>query len=251
MTNPSSSIPFARLASAICCVVATSFSEPDYRAELVSIPGGVFRMGSEKGDADERPVHDVPVDSFQMGKVEVTIGWYLRCMADGACSPPTWWEIGYFEETVALPDNRSRMDLPVTGVNWNQANDFCRWLGKGFDLPSEAQWEYAAGGAKGLTYPWGNDPDKNPSAGKKHRRLAPVATAAPASFGLFDMEGNAWEWTRDCYDAVVADDSCHRRTAKGGSWSEHVWNLRVANKSFGLAEQGYKGLGFRVVRNAK
>lgn len=250
MKNPSSSIPFVRLASMIICLVATSFSEPDYRVELVSIPGGVFRMGSENGDVDERPVRDVSVDSFQMGKVEVTIGWYLRCMADGACSPPAWWTTGYFEETVSLPDNRSRMDLPVTGVSWNQANDFCRWLGKEFDLPSQAQWEYAAGGAKGLVYPWGNDPDGNPSRKKRHR-LTPAATAPPASFGLFDMEGNAWEWTRDCYDAVRKGDSCSRRVAKGGSWSEHVWNLRVANKSFGLADQGYKGLGFRVVRNAK
>jgi len=206
-------------------------------------------MGSENGDDDERPVREVAVDSFQMGRTEVTVGWYLRCMADGACSPPAWWTTGYYEETAILPDEASRMKLPITGVSWNQANAFCRWLGDGYALPSEAQWEYATGGSKGWIYPWGND-SRFSLAQRRLRRLAPTGSSTPAAYGLLDI-GNVWEWTLDCYDAVSTEFPCSRRVAKGGSWSEHLWNLRVANKSFGLSTLGYKGLGFRVVRHVR
>lgn len=235
--------------SAVLAFLASSLSAAS--PALVAIPGGTFRMGSLDGDADERPVRQVAVAPFEMGRTEVTIGEYLRCMADAACSPPDWWDRGYSEETAPLRDEAKRMALPVTGVSWDQARQYCRWLGKGYDLPTEAEWEYAAGGAFGLAYPWGNDPAGDRRQ-RLHRKLSPVGSDSASSFGLFGMAGNAWEWTRDCYDPPVGSDtSCSRRSARGGSWSEHIWNLRLSNRSFGLAKQGYKGLGFRIVRHAE
>jgi len=229
--------------------VAYAFAAPDYSAELVYIPGGSFSMGSENGDADERPVRTIEVKPFQMARTEVTIAWYLRCMADGACSAPTWWNVGYFEETSKQLSTEQRMNLPITGISWEQAYEFCRWLGIGYTLPTQAEWEFAAGGANHWTYPWGDDPKLDPLQNRLHDKLTPVAVHAALSFGLYDMEGHVWEWALDCYDELGPGNTCERRVAKGGSWSEHIWNLRVANKSFGLSNEGYKGLGFRVVRH--
>jgi formylglycine-generating enzyme required for sulfatase activity len=231
---------------AMPCVAA-----PDYSSELIAIPGGTFRMGSADGDRDERPVREVAVEAYRMGRTEVTVGWYLRCMADGACQAPTWWSMGYFEETASSLTAEERARLPVTGVSWRDARDFCRWLGPDYDLPTEAEWEHAAGAAGTRVYPWGNDArDRIAQAGTR-RRLMPAASAQPGPHGLHDLAGGAWEWTLDCYDPPRGDAACLRRVTKGGSWSDHTWNLRVANKSHGLETAGYKGLGFRVVRRGR
>lgn len=202
-------------------------------------------------DRDERPFKDLRVDAFSMGRTEVTVGWYLRCMAEGACEPPTWWTIGYFEDVAPHLKPAAWANLPVTGVSWRQAGDFCRWLGPGYALPTEAEWEYAAGAAKNWTYPWGDKPGDRYSEAAGRKSLTPVASTPANPLGLFDMGGSVWEWTADCYERKRGTEGCATRVSKGGSWSEHIWNLRVANKSYGLEEQGYKGLGFRVVYHEK
>lgn len=233
------------LLSATCLGAAA----PDYSAELVPIPAGRFHMGSTEGDRDERPVREVGVDGFEMGRTEVTVGWYLLCMADGACGAPSWWSVGYFEETAPELTPAERARLPVTGVSWQEAGAFCRWLGPGYALPTEAEWEFAAG-AGARKFPWGNDPRERLREAGTRRRLMPSASARPNAFGLHDMAGGAWEWVQDCYGPLRPDGTCARRVTKGGSWSDRTWNLRVANKSHGLEAVGYKGLGFRVVRRA-
>jgi formylglycine-generating enzyme required for sulfatase activity len=234
----------------VLACAGSAAAAPDYSQELVPIPGGRFLMGSADGDRDERPVREVAVDSFETGRTEVTVGWYLRCMADGACAAPTWWGLGYFEEHSPDLSQAEKMSLPVTGVSWRDAQAFCRWLGSGYALPTEAEWEYAAGAGGGRIYPWGDDPkERIPQAGTR-KRLMPVGSAQPNPLGLHGMAGGAWEWVEDCYDPRGRGD-CAYRTTKGGSWSDHTWNLRVANKSYGLDKQGYKGLGFRVVRRAR
>lgn len=212
-------------------------------------------MGSTEGDRDERPVREVIVGDFEMGRTEVTVGWYLRCMADGVCAAPTWWFIGYFEETASGMTPAERARLPMTGISWRDAQAFCRWLGPDYALPTEAEWEYAAGAADTLSarrkYPWGDDPRDRIRLAGTRRHLMPSASATPNAFGLHDMAGGAWEWTQDCYGPARKDGTCSQRVTKGGSWSDHTWNLRVANKSHGLETAGYKGLGFRVVRRAR
>lgn len=216
---------------------------------FVSIPEGTFQMGSEEGNRDESPVRRVEVRAFEMESTEVTVSEYLRCMADGVCSTPTWWTQGYFESTSDTLTPSQQMQLPITGVSWAQAMEYCAWLGPIYRLPTEAEWEFAAGGFKGYSYPWGMNAE-----GYKvfqTNRLNPVGSKPASVLGLHDMEGSVWEWVYDCYDALEPDGSCKRHVTKGGSWSEHIWNLRIANKSYGLTSQGYKTLGFRVVRHAR
>lgn len=232
--------------AAQACVPETS--APDYSGELVAIPAGRVVMGGPGGDRDERPARTTDLNAFSMGRTEVTLGWYLRCMADGACTAPTWWSIGYFEDVPEGLSPEERMRLPVTGVSWRQAQDFCRWLGPEYALPSEAEWEYAAGGGRNSRYPWGDDPKGRRADGSESQRLRPSPASKPNPFGLHDLATGAWEWVQDCY--AYRKGACVSRTTKGGSWSEHTWNLRVSNKSFGLESEGYKGLGFRVVRRA-
>jgi len=226
----------------------SSTTDPNhYASELVNIPAGSFRMGSDHGDRDERPVHTVNVPTFQIGRSEVTLGWYLRCMADSVCEAPSWWPIGYFEDVPPHLTPTQRSNLPVTGVSWRQAKLFCKWLGVGYDLPSEAEWEYVAGAGQNWKYPWGNH-EKDRFHGVRPRYLTPVVTATPNPLGVYGV-GLVWEWVSDCYEADK-NGVCIHRTTKGGSWSELIWNLRVANKSYGLEDEGYKGLGFRVVYHA-
>lgn len=235
----------------LACAVSTAPGESgSYLSEMVSIPSGTFRMGSEIGNKDERPVRAVAVDSFRMGRTEVTIGWYLRCMADGVCEAPTWWTIGYFEDVQSHLPPAASMALPITGVSWRQARLFCTWLGPGFSLPTEAEWEYAAGAGKSQVYSWGDRAEDRFQGVERPHGLAPTASSRANALGLFDMGGGVWEWVLDCYKEDKRTRACIHRVSKGGSWSEHLWNLRVANRSFGLEEQGYKGLGFRVVYHA-
>lgn len=232
-------------------VLSPAADARDYASQLAEIPAGTFNMGSETGAADERPVRAVSVAAFAMGRTEVTLAWYLRCMADGACEPPSWWENGYSESSNLPATSRRRMDLPVTGVSWLQARAFCAWLGPDYDLPTEAEWEYAAGAGKGWTYPWGDNAGDRFLKAPRKDRLEPVGSGEESPLGLFDMGGSVWEWTLDCYGPPRKDGGCNHRVSKGGSWSEHLWNLRVANRSYGFPDVGYKGLGFRVVRHAR
>lgn len=234
----------------LACAGSMALAEPSpfrspYLLEMVAIPAGSFRMGSEIGNRDERPVRTVAVAGFMMGRTEVTLGWYLRCMADGICEAPSWWSIGYFEEVQPGLSPAAAMALPVTGISWRQARLFCSWLGPEFSLPTEAEWEYAAGAGKSLVYSWGDRAEDR--AGDLPRALTPSASAPANGFGLHAMGGGVWEWVLDCYRENGESKVCTHRVSKGGSWSEHLWNLRVANRSFGLEDQGYKGLGFRVV----
>ena len=242
----------ACLIALLAGAVASDVSDPrGYASELITVPAGSFRMGSLIGAADERPVRTVAVNAFAMARSEVTVGWYLRCMADGSCEPPTWWGIGYFETRTRAGTPKEAMALPITGVSWRQARAFCAWLGPGYNLPSEAEWEYAAGAARGWVYPWGDAAADRESKSPPRDYLAPVGAGGPNPLGLYDFGSSVWEWVLDCYDRADGGAGCAKRATKGGSWSEYLWNLRVANRSFGFEEQGYRGLGFRVVNHGK
>ncbi|MFM7323244.1 MAG: formylglycine-generating enzyme family protein, partial [Armatimonadota bacterium] len=130
----------------------------DYVARMRPIPGGTFRMGSNQGGKEEKPVHTVTLSPFRMGATPVTVGmWKEYCSATGTSMPstPAW---GWLD------------DHPVVNVSWadimgsDGKGGYCAWASEvaGFrlTLPTEAQWEYGArGGKEGLKYPWGNDFD--------------------------------------------------------------------------------------------
>src|SRR3954468_17721790 len=119
---------------------------PRIALDMISIPEGTFAMGSVDGDDDERPVHDEHVMAFMIGRTEVTVAEYRKCVAAGGCtSTPIK---AYCNESITNHDNH-----PINCLTWNQANAFCLWAGA--RLPTEREWEYAARGTDGRRYPWG------------------------------------------------------------------------------------------------
>jgi formylglycine-generating enzyme len=165
------------------------------RKNMIKIPGGSFEMGSDDGSSDEKPVHRVRVKSFYMSKTEVTVGQYRACVQAGGCSTD-----GLTKDRKCNWNKSNRENHPINCVDWNQARRFAKWAGG--DLPSEAQWEYAARGGQGNRYKYAgsNDADKvgwfdkNTNDSGTH----PVGQKKNG-YGLFDLSGNVWEWTLDKY----------------------------------------------------
>src|SRR5688572_1012757 len=114
---------------------------------MAYVPGGDFTMGRDDGDEYERPAHLVTVKPFFIDLNEVTNEDYEKFVKEKGYQPPASWKTGTY------PEGAGR--LPVTGVNWEDANAYAAWAGK--RLPTEEEWEFAARGADGRTYPWGNE----------------------------------------------------------------------------------------------
>ena len=228
--------------------------------EMVSIPGGEFRMGRRKGKGndDEKPVHKVTVPAFRLGKHEVTFAQWDACVADGGCG-------GY------VPDDwgwgRSDRDSPVISVSWYDVHSFIDWLnrktGGNFRLPTEAEWEYAARAGSKTRYSWGNDIGSKQAncqgCGDSYQNTAPVGSFPANPWGLHDMHGNVWEWVQDCwndsYAGAPTDGSawesggCGRRVVRGGSWGSDAGDLRSAYRGwFGRPTQS-GNLGFRLAQD--
>ena len=145
-------------------------------------------MGSTDGGSDEKPVHRVTIKSFLMSKTEVTVGQYRKCVEAGTCTTD-----GFTKYSSCNWDKSYRNGYPINCVDWNQARTFANWAGG--DLPSEAEWEYAARGGQGYKYAGSNDPDQVAWRG----RTKPVGGKKKNGFGLYDMSGNVYEWVLDEY----------------------------------------------------
>ena len=212
---------------------ARSFKDPVTGMEFVFVKGGCFQMGDTFGDgaSDEKPVHQVCVDDFYLGKYEVRVGDFRKFVnetgyrteaesGDGCYTyngsdwtkknrDANWRNPGF-----AIDDRH-----PVVCVSWNDSMAFIDWLkgktGKQYRLPTEAEWEYAGrNGGKQHKYSWGNgDPSGNIADESAKRRFfgwtmwngyddgyiftAPVGSFRPNELGLYDMTGNVWEWCSD------------------------------------------------------
>ena len=117
---------------------------------MVLIPAGSFKMGSNNGKDNEKPVHTVYVDAFYMDKYEVTNAQYRKFMSATGHREPKYWDYSDYNQP----------NQPVVAVSWNDATAYARWAGK--RLPTEAEWEKAArGGLEGREYPWGDTIDSS------------------------------------------------------------------------------------------
>jgi formylglycine-generating enzyme required for sulfatase activity len=208
--------------------------------DRVRIPGGPFTQGSTGGDEDERPVRKVVVKAFAIDRTEVTRGDYELCVAAARCKSPA-----------ALPDDQNLPNLPATGVDWNDAQAYCRFAGG--RLPTEAEWEKAARGTDGREYPWGNHADcaranwgnfqgEGPCAGKNPGHPVPVGQypSGASPYGVLDLGGNVWEWVADQYDGEPG-----RRVVRGGSCCSYFVGPRAANRNAWAPGHRDADLGFR------
>lgn len=220
--------------------------------DFVNVPGGCFQMGDVFGDgeSDEKPVHEVCLSNYAIGKFEVTQSQWRRVMGSNPSR------------------ENSRCDTcPVENVSWYDAQEFIRRVnsvtGETYRLPTEAEWEYAArsggknekfsGGADGEAVAWykGNSLTYSHSVGQKQ----------PNGLGIHDMSGNVWEWVSDWYDSDYftksslndpeGPSSGSYRVLRGGSWGSSTKYIRTSDR-FRIVPDNYSiNLGFRLVRPAK
>lgn len=234
--------------------------------EMVFVPAGEFSMGSEAGDSDERPVHGVYLDAYYIDMYEVTNARYRLCAQAGACLPP----VKYGSSTRAsYYDDPAYDDYPVMHVSWEMAQTYCAW--RGVRLPTEAQWEKAARGTDGRTYPWGEGIDCQRA--NFYRQEGPDFIACvgdttlvgsyesgQSPYGAYDMTGNVWEWVADWYGASYYGESPlndppgpetgSARVVRGGTWQFSNYSLRAANRYWFDPSSAPENVGFRCARAA-
>ncbi|MFT3767182.1 MAG: SUMF1/EgtB/PvdO family nonheme iron enzyme [Minicystis sp.] len=188
----------------------------------VRVPGGTFKMGSEDGDPDEKPVTEVTVAPFDLDKTEVTVAAYAKCVAAGKCTAPDTGMLCNWKKP-------GREAHPINCIDWEQAAAYCKFASK--RLPTEAEWEFAARGADGRKYPWKEGPlaaqvcwngDGNDQGRGNRQGTCPVASypAGASPFGALDMLGNVWEWTASPYCPYPRQDcESDKRVIRGGAWN--------------------------------
>ncbi len=234
---------------------------------LVFVQGGTFSMGSNSGGSDEKPVHQVTISSFMIGKYEVTQEQYQRVIGTNPSNFTSGSDAGKrpveqisWYDAVAFCNRLSEMEglekvYVINGTNVSA--DFKR---NGYRLPTEAEWEYAARGgekSKNFTYAGSNDVRQvawyDDNSGKQPRV---VGTMTPNELGIYDMSGNVWEWCWDWYGSYgsgqqtdpLGASSGSDRVIRGGSWDYSAVALRSAYRSCYSPDNRFDNIGFRVAR---
>jgi formylglycine-generating enzyme required for sulfatase activity len=221
--------------------------------EFVLIPAGEFMMGSNNGDSDEKPAHKVRISTpFYLGQYEVTQREWQAVMGQNP---------SHF---------KGEATLPVENVSWEEVQEFLRRLnaregGPRYRLPTEAEWEYAARAGTSTAYSFGDSERQlgeyawygEDLGGKTH----PVGQKKPNAWGLYDMQGNVWEWVQDWYgedtytSAAVTDpqgpSSGSLRVFRGGSWINDARGCRAANRHFDAPGDRVANLGVRLLREVR
>ena len=231
----------------------TQISDKDGMAMLY-IPAGDFSMGSNNGEADEKPVHKVNLDAYWIDSTKVTNAMYAKCVSAGVCQEPS----NKNSNTHSNYYGNSQFDnYPVIYVDWNMAKTYCKW--RGDRLPTEAEWEKAARGTDGRTYPWGNDaPNKdllNYRGAINDTTKVGSYESGKSPYGLYDMAGNGWEWVSDWYGSTyyqtspssnpLGPDTGAFRALRGGSWYYYVNYARSAYRSYFAPSFTNYYVGFR------
>jgi len=231
----------------------TMGSNADYALQMCEQFRGGCQLDWFKG---EEPPHKVTLDSFFMDKYEVTNSQYKACVEAGVCLPPT-----SFSATRSNYYDDSKYDnYPVIFIYWDYAKTYCEW--RGGSLPTEAQWEKAARGTDGRSYPWGEDIDCN----KANYYSCVGDTAEVGSYengvspyGIYDLTGNVWEWVADWYSESyyqnssinnpLGPDSGQYRILRGGMWMSNEGVLRTSYRYSVAPTYTDDFVGFRCVRS--
>lgn len=224
---------------------------------MLPVSGGWFWMGCESGRDDEKPLHRVWVDDFELATYQVTNEEYACFLAAMRHPQPLCWNDSHF----------SHPKMPVVAISWHEAVGYCEWLSrataKHYCLPSEAEWERAArGDAERSLYTWGDtSPESLPDYAQRWKSgPEPVGLYPPNAYGLYNMGDNVHEWCADWYDASYyrwspernpkGPTNGSRRASRGGSWRHQVKVARTAARSSIPPEFKYADYGFRVARSS-
>jgi eukaryotic-like serine/threonine-protein kinase len=272
---------------------STQTSEKDGMI-LVVVPAGDFQMGSDTEDSNEKPLHTVYLDAFWIDKTDVTNAQFAQFVNDSGYKTDA--EKG--GSSIVFNINSEKLEVvkgadwkhpqgtvdslkglekyPVTQMSWNDAAAYCKWAER--RLPTEAEWEKAARGTDGRSYPWGNQPpagnllnfaDKNLPANQSdnsiddgYRFSSPVGNypdgASP--YGVLDMAGNVWNWVADWYDGGYYQGSPEQnpqgpssgttRVLRGGGWGDNANNTHSDNRVSSKPNSRGPSLGFRCAFSA-
>ncbi|MBU1878969.1 MAG: SUMF1/EgtB/PvdO family nonheme iron enzyme [Chloroflexi bacterium] len=267
----------------------TTQTRPADEAVMVYVPAGEFTMGSSYEQSkyalalcreyskvnsvictaasfdNEKPAHAVALDGYWIDRTEVTNGQYQRCVAAGACTPPV--ETGSYTRESYYGDP-AYDNYPVVWVTQQQAADYCVWAGA--QLPTEAQWEYAARGPESLLFPWGNTFDgtrlnicdagctagpNNPRVNDGYPDTAPVGSfpTGVSWCGALDLGGNVREWVGDWFGYYAAGRQVNptgpatgtSRVPRGGCWLDRPDDARSANRGENDTDYTRHKVGFR------
>lgn len=264
------------------------FKECRHCPEMIVVPAGAFVIGSPPDEPlrrENEPQKRITFErSFALSRTAVTWDQWEACVRDGACDGAAIdVALRTRENGEPNPDYKDwgRGTRPAVGVSWYDAQRYVGWLNAktgeddAYRLPSEAEWEYAARAGTTTAFPWGPELDHDYGnfgaaagglGGKAEGRdvwvdeTAPVASFPPNAFGLYDMHGNIFEWTEDCYEAdrahTPADGSankegnCANRVFRNGTFMSNPYMQRSARRGapYPATQRGRNYLGFRVAK---
>ncbi len=232
-------------------------AQPDWGTapapEMIAIPGGLWARGCNPYidvgcEQDEEFTREVTVPGFEIGKLEITHAQFAACFNAGKCRAP------------AGLDSTNRANMPMTNVSWLDAREFCAFAN--MRLPTEAEWEYAARGGPGRTYPWGETPGPDcafaniSGCGGTLKNVGSTPNGATPE-GVMDMAGNAAEWVQDWYKSPYESDTSDPRgpedgqekVVRGGKYDSLAKDVKTYSRerrdpgSFSTS-----GIGFRCAR---
>ncbi|HLO16920.1 MAG TPA: SUMF1/EgtB/PvdO family nonheme iron enzyme, partial [Anaerolineales bacterium] len=241
--------------------------------QMALVPAGEFTMGRKAIDEladcqkfnsacnvawfeDEEPTHKVSLNAFYIDRYEVTNVLYQACQEKGACDPP---QAANSSTRLNYYGNPEFNNYPVIYVNWKQAKTYCEW--RGSRLPTEAEWEKAARGTDGRTYPWGEKLE--PTFANYHWNVGDTTAVGSyenglSPYGIYDMAGNVWEWVSSLHQPYPYNANDGRessadglRVIRGGSWGYEGDNSISSSYRYGFdPNDSNMDLGFRCAKNA-
>lgn len=247
----SASVPAGALAYEVGEKFSDELRSGGQGPEMVVIPSGRFTLGG--GTPGQQNLGVIAIEyRLAMGATEVTVAQY-RHFLEKVKSP-------------LLEDWRGGNDkLPISGISWDDAESYVTWLsretGNHYRLPSASEWEYAARAGTSTMYFWGDELGENKAncltcKTTFNGELAPVASFPANAWGLYDMHGNVWEWSKDCLDSNSAPPAngmpklfgnCEMRELRGGSATSDGWSIRAGARASAPRKTNNPDVGLRVV----
>jgi formylglycine-generating enzyme required for sulfatase activity len=235
---------------------------PPKENPLMLIPAGGFSMGSEEGAYDEKLMHAVFLDAYQIQQYEVTQAQYAEFVRATGNRSPLMKKGMMGERPMPNIEQFSNPNQPVVRVSWNDAAAYCKW--KGMRLPTEAEWEKGARGEQPLSWPWGNDYQAGlgnflgDEDGAVHTQVVGSYQQDRSPYGLYDMAGNAREWVQDGYEEAYYQHAPARnpqgplqgdlKVLRGASWNDSHISGRTSARMKMFPDYRDTTIGFRCAR---